>query len=305
MDPSQGVALREATEFLTSRFGATVRAVTAIAQQGLWSSAYRFQDGAADRVIRFSAMRENFDKDDVVARRAPSELPVPRILEIGPAFGGYFAVSEHAPGSEIDTLDAAGMRRMLPSLLATLDAVRRIDLSGSSGYGLWTGDGQGKHRTWADALLDNAAEIRARVAATWVGAEAFDAGLARLRELVPRLPAERHLIHCDLLHHNVLAADGRITALLDWGSSTIGDFVYDIAWLTFWAEWYPAWAGIDFRAEALAHYGATGQTVARFDERLRAYEIDIGLGNQGWFASRGDDANLRRVADKTRDLAAS
>lgn len=305
MDPAQGVALPQATEFLRSRFGATVRAVTAIAQQGLWSSAYRFQDGAAARVIRFSAMRDNFDKDDVVARRAPSELPVPRILEIGPAFGGYFAVSEHAPGGEIDTLDAAGMRGMLPVLLTTLDAVRRIDLSGSRGYGLWTGDGQGKHRTWADALLDNAAEIRARVAVTAIGAAAFDAGLARLRELVPVLPADRHLIHGDLLHHNVLAADGRITALLDWGSSTIGDFVYDIAWLTFWADWYPAWAGIDFRAEALAHYEASGVTVAGFDERLRAYEIDIGLDNQGWFASRGDATNLRRVADKTRDLAAS
>ncbi|HAF11878.1 MAG TPA: aminoglycoside phosphotransferase family protein [Chloroflexi bacterium] len=303
MDPSQGVALPQATEFLRSRFGATVRAVTAIAQQGLWSNAYRFQDGAADRVIRFSAMRANFDKDDVVARRAPSELPVPRILEIGPAFGGYFAVSEHAPGSEIDTLDAGRMRRVLPSLLATLDAVRGIDLSGSSGYGLWTGDGEGNHRTWPEALLDNAAEVRARLAATAVGADAFDVGLARLRELVPALPAERHLIHCDLLHHNVLEADGRITALLDWGSSTIGDFVYDIAWLTFWAEWYPAWAGIDFRAAALAHYDASGVAVARFDERLRAYEIDIGLGNQGWFAVRGDDVNLRRVANKTRDLA--
>jgi hygromycin-B 4-O-kinase len=110
-------------------------------------------------------------------------------------------------------------------------------------------------------------------------------------------------VHSDLLHRNVLVEHGRITALLDWGSSFIGDFLYDIAWLAFWQPWYPAWSGIDFAAAARTHYGATGLVVEHFAERLRCYELRIATSNQEWFAQRGDTANLERVAARTMELA--
>ena len=49
---------------------------------------------------------------------------------------------------------------------------------------------------------------------------------------------ERHLIHSDLLNYNVLVADGRISAVIDWGCAMYGDFLYDLAWFEFWAPWY-------------------------------------------------------------------
>lgn len=118
-------------------------------------------------------------------------------------------------------------------------------------------------------------------------------------------PRERHLVHSDLLHWNVLVEDDTVTGLLDWGSSIYGDFVYDIAWLTFWWPWYPQWKEIDVAHEVRAHYARTGLVVASFSERLRCYELRIGLGDLNWYLSRGDDVNLERVAKRIDRLCAT
>ncbi|MFJ4902546.1 phosphotransferase [Streptomyces sp. NPDC088727] len=48
-------------------------------------------------------------------------------------------------------------------------------------------------------------------------------GLDTLAALAPYLPNQCHMIHGDLLSRNVLAADGTITAVLDWGDALCGD----------------------------------------------------------------------------------
>ena len=144
--------------------------------------------------------------------------------------------------------------------------------------------------SWQAALLDVVAASRPtdrnvgwreRLVASQTGAEPFDRRSSDSRTVVPGLPEARHLIHSDLLHYNVLVQDDRITAVLDWGCGMYGDFLFDVAWLCFWAPWFPAWKGIDFRAEALRHYAAIGLDVPGFDERLLAYELYIGLVRAG------------------------
>jgi hygromycin-B 4-O-kinase len=291
--------------FLSARYGRGIADVVPIAQQGMWSHAYRFRNGAAELVVRFSPMRENFDRDAFAARHASSPAPIPRILEIGEVFGGWFAVSEHANGHLIDSIDGLEMQRTLPSLFAALDAVRAIDLSRTTGYGYWDANGNGEDLTWEHVLLGGVPRWRAEIAGSVVGLSSFEAGVDRMRTLAPFSPPVRHLVHGDLLHHNVLVADGQVTALLDWGSGFIGDFLYDIAWLTFWQPWYPLWAAIDFAAEARAHYEATGTAVGNFAERLRCYELRIAVGIQAWFATRGERENLERAALRTLELARS
>lgn len=62
-----------------------------------------------------------------------------------------------------------------------------------------------------------------------IGTGPFDEAFERLQHLADVCPEERHLIHDDLLNRNVLVEDDRIVALLDWGSSKYGDFLYDVA----------------------------------------------------------------------------
>jgi hygromycin-B 4-O-kinase len=154
-----------------------------------------------------------------------------------------------------------------------------------------------------ERTVERLAGWRERMEGSPTGAGPFDAAFARLRELAEHAPDDRHLIHSDLLHFNVLVQDDRITAVLDWGCGLYGDFLFDLAWFCFWAPWYPAWNAIDFRAQALRHYAEIGLDVPHFDERLLACELYIGLSGQAYqaFTRRWDD--LEATARHTLQLA--
>jgi hygromycin-B 4-O-kinase len=157
---------------------------------GEWSRAYAFVLDGKEAVIRFGGYVEDFRKDQVMTAHSCATLPIPAVIEIGAASDGYFAVSERAHGELLDGLDGPGMRAALPGLLATLDALRAIDVSGTKGYGIWPPNGTGPAASWAQALLAISQETarvpgwRVALAASPVGTGPFDRAYARLRELV-------------------------------------------------------------------------------------------------------------------------
>jgi hygromycin-B 4-O-kinase len=116
---------------------------------------------------------------------------------------------------------------------------------------------------------------------------------------VPAVPEVRHLVHSDLLYGNVLVAGDRVAAVFDWGCAMYGDFLYDVAWLSFFAPWFPGLDAIDVRGSVRAHYDAIGLTVADFDTRMRAYEAHVGLASQTYQALIGDWDELARTARRT------
>jgi aminoglycoside phosphotransferase (APT) family kinase protein len=105
------------------------------------------------------------------------------------------------------------------------------------------------------------------------------------------------------LNRNILVDATRVTAVLDWGSSIYGDFLFDLAWLTVWQPWYPAWSAVDLVAEARAHYRDIGLEVDDFGRRLRASELFIALDGQAFQAFIGDWGHLDGTIARTLDLA--
>ena len=298
-----------ARAFLRERFGASAR--VEVMRPGEWSMVYFVRDGDRDLVARFSAYDEDFEKDAYAARYRSAAVPIPPILEWGSAPDGFYAIAERVAGEHVDGLDETGLRRALPALWSALDALRAVELSSASGYGLWRADGRTAYRTWREYLLGvgsglatrGARPARVALAASPVGLGPFDEGYARLRELVAACPEERHLVHDDLMHYNVLVADDRITALLDWGSSLYGDFLYDVAKLAFYQPWYGQWPTVDFAAEARAHYDAIGLDVPRFAERLTCYMLRIGLGDMAYSAFKERWDELEWKAERTLEIA--
>jgi hygromycin-B 4-O-kinase len=270
--------------------------------RGEWSVAYGFRRDGADLVARFGAEPVDFEKDRLAARYATTALPIPPVLELGETDDGAYAISERRHGVHLETLDEAAMRATLPSLFAALDALRLADVPAASGYGGWDETGSAPHATWQGALLVVGEDPPGGRVHPWrerlPDGAAFDEALACLRELVPRLPGRRHLTHDDLLNRNVLVAGDEIAAVLDWACSMYGDFLYELAGLTFWRSWF-AWGAIDLAAEAQRHYEAIGLDVPGFAERLRAYEIRVGLDGWAYNTFRGRLDEVERIARRT------
>lgn len=304
------VDVADVDAFLKARFGGDVSDIAPLGA-GVWSKAFAFRRAGRDYVLRCGAYVEDFAKDRLAARYTSPALPIPRMVELGEAFGGYYAIAERVFGTYIDDVNEAQMRALLPTLFAALDAARLADLSGTTGYGGWGADGTAPYPSWRAALLDVASDRptdrthgwRERLAASAVGVEPFDEAYRRLQVLAERAPEERHLIHSDLLHYNILVDAGRITGVLDWGCGMYGDFLYDLAWLCFWQPWYPAWQRLDFREEAVRHYAAIGLQVSHLEERLCCCQIHIGLAGQAYQAYAGDWTNLPDTARRTLEVA--
>jgi hygromycin-B 4-O-kinase len=298
-----------ALAFLTERFGRDITDVERLGH-GEWSTAYGYHDDGRDYVLRFGSYVDDFQRDRIAGRFASVNLPIPKVIEIGQVPGWHYAISERASGEFIDSLDETRMRELLPSLFAAFDAMREADLSGTAGYGGWDENEHAPFASWKDALLDVNIDHPGRVGG-WrklldesaVGGARFDEAYAALIELAEYAPADRHLIHSDLLNFNALVSGNRMSALFDWGCSLYGDFLYDIAWFNFWKPWFPAWAGIDFVAEAKRHYDAIGLDVPDFDERMRACEIQIGLSNLAYVAWKGRWEQAEAVSELLAALA--
>jgi len=291
----------EQRDFLEERFGPSARIT--VMRPGEWSVVYSVVTADAELVARFGAYDEDFEKDAYAARYSSPALPITPIIEWGPVLGGFYAIAERIAGEHIDGLDETRMRRLLPVLFAAMDAMREVDLSASSGFGGWRADGRTTHPSWRAWLLGSFSEPATRGAPGWrellayspTSVAIFEEGYARLVEMAEHCPEERALFHDDLINRNVLVDGDRIAAVLDWGSSKYGDFLYDIANLVFYRPWFPAWRNIDFAAEARAHYDAIGLAVPQFAERLACYTLRIALDGMTYsaFRKRWGEVELR------------
>lgn len=301
------VTLADVASLLTDRVGRDIGRIEPL-EGGAWSRAFAFVAGGRALVIRFSTVEEDFRKDERAARFASAALLVPAVHEIGPAFGGWYAITDRRDGRYLEDADERGMLALLPSLLDTLDAMRAADVSDTTGFGGWGLDGNAPHATWRQALLAIGHDDPARRTYGWsarlaehpTARHAFDTAYEALERLSADLPDARHLVHSDLLNRNVLVSADRITAVLDWGSALYGDFVFDLAWFAFWRPWYEGWSAVDVRAAAARRYAAVGLEVPQLDVRIRACELYIALDGMSYQAWAGFHAPLDWTVARTR-----
>jgi hygromycin-B 4-O-kinase len=283
MSAEENAALPEiARRLVRTTFGERATEPRALAS-GEWSQAFALTIDGAEVVLRIGAHGTDFAKDEIAAGFAGPDLPVPAVLTRGMVEGWHYAISARAHGIGFDDLSAADVAPALPSLLTAMDDIGKIGLADTTGYGIWTPDQRALYSSWADALLAIGTETarvpgwRAALADSDIGLGPFEAGVSAIAALAPYLPAERRMIHGDLLSRNVLVADGNVSAVLDWGNAMYGDSLYDAAWLIYWWPWYPEWRAIDIKAALLAHWRANGPLPVNLHERLHAYLIHIGL----------------------------
>ena len=250
------VDLDQATEFLKTKFDGRATVIEYVAE-GEWSRCFGFTLGDDNLVVRFGKILDDFRKDERASAYSSADLPVPEVLEIGDAYTGHFAIARRVRGTALERLSPAGFEAAVPSLVRTLNALRAIDVGDTAGYGRWNGAGVGEAATWRQFLL---------------GVEGEGLPYARLCDLVGACPEARYLIHCDLINNNVFVVDGHITAVLDWGFSHYGDFLYELARLVFWSWWHDSMRELDVAAILRRHFDGPN-----YEERMLCYQLHVGL----------------------------
>ncbi|MGI8417116.1 MAG: phosphotransferase family protein [Nakamurella sp.] len=294
-----------AARFLTDHLGHPVDNVQEVGA-GAWSNCFGFTDLDTEYVVRFGNHVDDYQKDRAASAFSSPRLPIPVVTEVGSAFNGYFAISTRAYGEPLESLDAADWAATVPELLAVLDDMRAVPVAADAGFGGWGTNGKAPCASWRDFLLAVSADDPERRTHGWTtrladspfGDEAFHAGYARLAELARAIPSPQFLVHSDLINRNVLVRDRRITAVFDWGCSLYGDFLYDIAWIEFWAPWYPAMSGVDFLAVARTHLEGRGVAIDEFAARARCCLLHIGLDSLAYNAFTGNTVELGNAIDR-------
>jgi aminoglycoside phosphotransferase (APT) family kinase protein len=157
----------------------------------------------------------------------------------------------------------------------------------------------GRYRTLREAAL---AELDGRLAG--LGAEALPAALARevrrfLADAEERgvLDAERAvLVHRDFQFRNALAADGRLTGVLDFDKAEAGDPVRDFAVL------YPGDVALVRRGYEARRPGVLGDG---FEERLAVYRLFDALERRWHLQEAGREDGYERAHGVLRQVMAA
>jgi hygromycin-B 4-O-kinase len=292
---------REIIELLRNTFADDISDVQRLTG-GAFSRAFAFTSGGNDYVIRVNSEAHapgSFAKDDCAGRHfASAALPIPRMLLSGATGDGraWFSISERAPGRTLAECSADAARAALPSLLETIDAIGRVDLSGSRGFGDWGGDGEGKYESWRGYLTAVNQKEADGYYANWhalfhesfLEREVFDAVYRRMLGLLAACPETRALIHNDLWldASNVLVDRGRVSGVIDWANALYGDPLYDVARILWGTNW-PGW----WREDDVAVVRDRFSAALDFETRITCYTCHIGLDDLRYYAKNGRRAD--------------
>jgi aminoglycoside phosphotransferase (APT) family kinase protein len=297
-------SIEQISAWLTGLHNAEIRDLVSLSG-GFWSSAFAYRVGTEDFVLRLSDMAEGFAIDAAAMRFKGPNLPVPNVVDVGKALGLNYAISERHFGRFIETT-SADEGCAVGSTLETLLAALRSVATAEDNAVIWYDQEGSTHMTWhswlTGALVDNpdvhVSGWKEKLAENPVIDNLFKTCESRIHALLPVCPERRDLIHGDLLHQNVLVSNdaSQVTAIFSWKCSAYGDFLYDVAWCTFWSDWHPGIAASDIWTRTMVAPDLTEADLVNASLRHHCYELQIGASHLGWNVWTGNQKDLEAVA---------
>ena len=261
---------------------------------GVVAQAMSFRAGNEEYILRLvtDKIDVSYEKEAFVYQHFASPgIPIPPIVKVGRMEEIYYAISNKMPGRGLGFLSQAEYERTLPSVVETLYAIHQADVSAWHGYGWLDDQGAGMFPSWQGFLTRIIEEEHeggffgkwhTLFEDTFLERDFVEAVYAHMIGLLGFCSDERYLVHAGYAWNNVLAEDGRVTAVLDWVDAMYGDFVYDIAWIDFWSR------GIDHAELFRQHYAARGMPLEQYEQRIACYKCRMGLDALRFYAKTGD-----------------
>lgn len=297
-------SIEQVDSWLTRRYNAEIKDIISLSG-GFWSSAYAYRVGTDDFVLRLSDISHGFAIDRAAMRFNSPNLPVPRMIDMGKALGFNYAISERHYGRFIETTSGDEGDAVCNALETILAEMRTVTTSENDAV-VWHDPERFKNMTWhswlVGGLVDNpdahVSGWRTKLAKKPDIDNLFITCESRIHELLLVCPERRDLIHGDLLHQNVLVSNdaSQVTAIFSWKCSAFGDFLYDVAWCTFWSDWHPGIAASNIWNRTMVADDLSEADLVNASLRHHCYELQIGASHLGWNAWTGNEKELDTLA---------
>jgi aminoglycoside phosphotransferase (APT) family kinase protein len=191
---------------------------------------FRLGDGLSIRMPSASGYAAGIEKEQrwlpTIARHV--RLPVPEPAAVGTPGRGYefaWSVNRWLPGQTAETGPVNDMVAFAADLAAFLRALQTVPTDGAPAAG--------EHSFWRGAsLLHYDDETRRTIAALGDSIDAASALALWEEALASEWDGEPVWFHGDVSSGNLLVDDGRLSAVIDFGTSGVGDPACDlyIAW---------------------------------------------------------------------------
>lgn len=273
---------------------------------------FSFSTDGQEYIVRFNLdkmLNSNFPKEAYVIRKlATTALPLAPLVHVGRLDDLHVAIAHKMPGKMLQEHTPEEVQMFLPQILDLLDIVHSVDVSETQGSGVFDDHGQGSHTSWHASLLDIAEEEDERnyfgkwhklFNETFLERDLFEELYQRMKELLAFCPEERTLLLRDFTLANLLAQDGKITAVLDLIQASYGDRVYDIVALDFW------WPPLGIREAFLADQRQRGRDLPFYAERLLCYECYYALSGLRFYALTGNEEGYQSAREIIRHKLAA
>lgn len=209
--------------------------VRAVELSGTDNALYRLGDDLVVRLPRVPTGAAQVDRDrDWLPRlrdHLPISIPVP-VARGAPGDGFPFpwAVHEWIEGEQA-TVERLEIDSATADLGSFLRALQAVDIDGGPRS---ANPGRGVPLAWRDEATEAAVVRIERLGGLGLDVDAIRATWSRSLA-APPVSGRHRWIHADLHSGNLLARDGRVVAVIDWGCMGVGDPAYDLvpAWMVF------------------------------------------------------------------------
>ncbi len=297
------IAQEQVLTLLNQHFSTPIFDLTPV-EGGQVARTFSFRVQEQEYIVRFNLdkmLTSNFPKEAYLIRKlAGTTLPLAPIVHVGRLGDLQFAISRKLPGKMLQEHTPQEVQALLPQILDLLEMAHSVDTSETQGYGVFDEQGQGMDTSWHASLLKIAEEEDERnyfgkwhrlFDETFLERDLFEGLYQRMKELLAYCPEERTLLLGAFTTRNMLAQDGKITALLDLLGASYGDAVYDLVALDFW------WPPLGIREAFLAYQQQRGRELPFYLQRLLCYECHHALIGLRFFAKSGNEQGYQMVRE--------
>ncbi|UUZ92595.1 aminoglycoside phosphotransferase family protein [Paenibacillus sp. P25] len=226
--------LETALEILQKIESESVSHVTPI-EMGELSKVFSYRKDGQELVIHFKKSKETLEKTKWISDRYSLQLPIPKVVKVGTIGDIHYSITEKVKGAPVSTLNADGIRQLIPDLIKRFSMLAQIPCDDSGSFGWISPLGEASFDSWSECLASFFEEEQEGFYHGWpllfeqsfLERDVFEKFYSIMIDLAQYAPKERYLVHGDFHFGNMLSDGHQITGIVDWEMAMYGDFMFD------------------------------------------------------------------------------